>query len=83
MTIDEVKELKCKVYSSCLETNDFLGDVEIDKPFILVIGNEGQGISDEVKNITDNFVKINMEGNAESLNASIAAGILMYEFAKK
>ncbi len=83
VSFSELKSFNNTIYSSCLESSsNFLGDFEIEKPFVLVIGNEGQGISKEVKNITDKFVKINMEGNAESLNASIAAGILMYEFTK-
>ena len=83
VSIEEIVSLKCKVYSSSLEVKEYLDDVEVETPFVLVIGNEGQGISDEVKKITDKFVKIDMAGNAESLNASIAAGILMYEFAKR
>lgn len=81
--IKELKSLNNKIYSSSLDTTNFLEEISIEKPFVLVIGNEGKGISDEIKSITDEFVKINMIGNAESLNASIAAGILMYEFSKK
>jgi len=77
-----LKSIGNKIYSSSLDTNNYLDSMKIQAPFVLVIGNEGQGISDEMKQITDEFVKINMEGSAESLNASIAAGILMYEFSK-
>jgi len=80
ITVDKVKSLGNKIYSAVLDTNTFVNDTDIITPFVLVIGNEGSGISDEVKNITHEFIKINMSGNAESLNASIAAGILMYEF---
>ena len=82
VTVEELKTIGNKIYSSTLETNNFLDKIEILPKFTLVIGNEGNGISEEIKNITDKFVKINMQGNAESLNASIAAGILMYEFSK-
>lgn len=44
----------------------------------LLIGNESRGLSDEISALSDELVKINMYGNAESLNASVAAGILMY-----
>ena len=81
--VEEIKSIGNKVYSSTLEKSEFLEKIEIPQQFTLVIGNEGNGISEEVKNITDKFVKIKMNGNAESLNASIAAGILMYEFSKK
>lgn len=53
---------------------------KIDKENIaLVIGNEGQGISDEIKNLCDCFTYIPMTENCESLNAGVAASILMYE----
>lgn len=45
----------------------------------LVIGNEGQGISCYVKNMCDEFTYIKMNDNCESLNAGVAASILMYE----
>lgn len=83
VSVERLKSFGNKIYSSSLETDNFLDNVKLDVPFILVIGNEGKGISDEVKEITDSFVKIDMAGNAESLNASIAAGILMYEFASR
>lgn len=45
----------------------------------IVIGNEGKGVSNEVKNICDEKVYIPMNNNCESLNASVSASILMYE----
>ena len=45
----------------------------------LVIGNEGNGVSDELAGMADVNIKIPMAGHLESLNASVAAGILMYE----
>jgi 23S rRNA (guanosine2251-2'-O)-methyltransferase len=44
----------------------------------LVIGNEGHGVSDEVKKAADFTVKIPMENGVESLNAAVSASILMY-----
>ena len=43
------------------------------------IGNEGNGLSDELASLADQYIKIPMEGRLESLNAAMAAGILMYE----
>jgi len=79
-SVEELKALEKKIYSSSLEASSMPESIEL--PAVLVIGNEGQGISDEIKVATDEFVKIPMVGNAESLNASIAAGILLYEFRK-
>ena len=50
---------------------------------VLVIGNEANGVSNEVSSLADWLIKISMQGEAESLNASVAAGILMYELSKK
>lgn len=52
---------------------------EISKRIALVIGNEGKGISNELINISDTRVSIPMNEGIESLNAGIAAAILMYE----
>lgn len=48
--------------------------------FALVMGNEGQGISDLVADEADQLVHITMPGQAESLNVAIAAGILLFSF---
>lgn len=49
---------------------------------VAVIGNEGNGVSDEVKNACSEKVTIPMKGKAESLNAASAAAIIIYEFMK-
>ena len=48
--------------------------------FVLVMGNEGQGISSVMAESADQLVHIGMKGRAESLNVAIAAGILMFYF---
>ena len=45
----------------------------------LIIGNEGRGISHNIKKQVDEMVTIPMNGHVQSLNASVAAAILMYE----
>ena len=49
----------------------------------LVIGNEGSGVSGQIRGAADTKVKIPMEGNIESLNAAAAAAVLMYEAARQ
>lgn len=78
--LSDKKSKKYSIYASTLKKADFLENITISKPFILIIGNEGQGISSDVENLSDYFVKIEMPGKAESLNASVASGILMYKF---
>lgn len=48
-----------------------------------LIGNEGNGLTDETAKLADTYVKIPMEGKVESLNAAIAATLLMYEAARQ
>jgi len=52
---------------------------KLDKPFVLVIGNEAHGVSEDTLKLATNKVKIPVD-NIDSLNASIAAGILMENF---
>jgi len=50
--------------------------------FVLIIGNEAKGVSKEVQEMSSVKLKIPMRGGAESLNAAVAAGILMYELTR-
>ena len=52
--------------------------VKTDGNFALVMGNEGQGISQDMAKSADQLVHISMPGQAESLNVAVAAGILMF-----
>lgn len=49
---------------------------------VLIIGNEGNGVSDEILSVSTNRITIHMKGKAESLNASAAATLLIWEFTK-
>ncbi len=54
-------------------------EVDYSGKKVLVIGNEGKGVSRLVKEVSDEIVTINILENTESLNASVAAGILIFE----
>lgn len=64
--------------SSCAKIND----VDFDKGIVCVVGNEGNGVSAETASACNFGVTIPMRGRAESLNASTAAAILMWEMVK-
>lgn len=55
-------------------------EVSVPNSFALVMGNEGQGISDFIAESADQLVHITMPGQAESLNVAVAAGILLFSF---
>ena len=48
-----------------------------------MLGNEARGLSDRAADMCDELVKIPMPGNAESLNASVAAAVLIYEMVRQ
>lgn len=82
---DAVKELKNRkfdIVSSYLDTNNFYDKVEYNYKTALVIGNEANGVNDELIQKSDTLVKIPIYGKAESLNAAISSAILMYEIKK-
>ena len=58
-------------------------DMDLTGPIGIVIGNEGVGMSKLVKQNVDILIKIPMKGQITSLNASVAAGIVMYEVVKQ
>lgn len=68
-----------KLVATCFDTERRYFDEDLTDNIALVIGNEGNGICEEIIESSDVKIKIPMQGNIESLNASVAAGILMYE----
>lgn len=62
-----------------LDTDKNFFDVDLKGKVLLTVGNEGNGVSNEVLDMADTKVKIPMPGNAESLNVAIAASVIMYE----
>ena len=82
-SVDELMEFTRaagkKLVATCFDTDRYYYDENLKGNIALIIGNEGSGISRELIECSDLKIKIPMHGNIESLNASVAAGILMYE----
>ena len=81
-TLDELKEKGMWVYGADMDGED-IRSVNLDGAAVLVIGSEGDGMSRIVREKCDFIVSLKMKGQINSLNASVAGGILMYEFAYK
>jgi len=81
--LEELKEQDVPVYGTAL-TGESVSYREIDSDltFALMVGNEGNGISNHFLNKTKQNLHIPMKGQAESLNVAIAAGILMFSLHK-
>jgi 23S rRNA (guanosine2251-2'-O)-methyltransferase len=78
-TIDQLKEHGFWVVGTALDDSVDYRDIDYSGNIALVIGNEGKGISNLVKKKCDFLAKIPMYGTTNSLNASVASGIMIYE----
>ena len=81
--LGELRRKGWKVFASALDGEDFYRRPEMGEKCILVIGSEARGISPSVREQADCLVKLPMRGGAESLNAAVAAGIMMYEMMRE
>lgn len=71
------------ILSSQLDGTPFYERTNVAPRFCLVIGNEGNGVSVPVQFLATHRLRLPMRGGAESLNASVAAGIMMYELTRE
>lgn len=78
-TIDELKEKGIWVVGTDSDAEKLYTDIDYNGPIALVIGNEGKGVRQLVKEKCDFVVRIPLFGKIQSLNASVAGALLMYE----
>ena len=78
-TIQTLQQQKVVLYAAHLKGTTCYDQVSYREACGFLIGNEGNGLSDEVADAADVYVKIPMRGQVESLNAAISASLLMYE----
>ena len=81
--IEKLKEKDYLVVGATMDAKENFDKVEYSKKTVIIIGNEGNGISEELLKLTDYNVSIPLFGEIESLNASIAAAIILYEIGKQ
>ena len=80
--IKEMRKHHFKLMVTSLQTENSIFDIDFNKK-IIVIGNEANGVSKEIQDMADEKAKIPMLGRTESLNASVAAGVVMYEYVRQ
>ena len=80
-TIRKLQDLGFWVYASDMDGKDYK-TIDFNGKTCLVIGSEGHGIKQIVRNSCDEVVSLPMKGKINSLNASVAAGIFIYEIMK-
>lgn len=66
-------------YATHLKGKESYRDISYSDKAGILIGNEARGLSDEIANLADTYVIIPMQGKVESLNAAVAAALMMYE----
>lgn len=81
--ITKLKKSGFKIYAAHLMGSANYFEEDMRGQSAIIIGNEANGISDEIAEQADVLVKIPMPGRAESLNASVAASLLMYEVVRQ
>ena len=81
-TLKEIKKHKFEIVVSSLQTDNSIYDINYHKK-VIVIGNEANGVKKEIQDLADKKIKIPMLGKTESLNASVATGIILYEYVRQ
>ena len=82
-TIDRLKKAGLWICGTDVNTDKYYYNQDLTGPLGIVIGNEGNGMSEKVKKNCDFNVKIPMKGKIQSLNAAVSAGIIVYESVKQ
>ena len=82
-TILFLKESNYQIIGTDVNNGKLIKDIEILDNVAIIIGNEGNGMSNELKTICSDFIHIPISDSCESLNAGVAASIIMYEVNKE
>ena len=80
--LTELKNNNYKIYGTDVVNGQVVSEVTFSSKCAIVIGSEGKGVSKEIKKMTEDNIYIPMSYKTESLNASVAASIIMYEMSK-
>ena len=78
-----IPTLNITLYTTNVVDGTNLDEISINKPYGIVVGNEGNGVTDEVNKLINNRIYIPMNDKCESLNVGVATSIILYEFERK
>lgn len=81
-TIEIIRRNNYNLLVTSLQTENSVYDIDYNKK-VIVIGNEANGVSKEIQDMADQKIKIPMLGKTESLNASVATGVILYEYVRQ
>ena len=80
--IPRLKEMNYYIYGTKVTCGHDLKNLEKKEKFVIIMGNEGNGMHDEISELCDEYIYINMNDACESLNVGVATSIILYEFSK-
>ena len=82
---EELPKLKnnYKIYTTNVVNGSDVSEINVDKPYAIIMGNEGNGVKKEIAEYASEAIYIPMKETCESLNVAIATSIILYEFSKK
>ena len=80
--LKNLKENNYKILSTKVTGGKSLKSVEKMKKFAIIMGNEGNGVSPCLQDLSDELLYIDMNNNCESLNVAVATSIILYELSK-
>lgn len=81
--INELQEKGYKVYGTRVDEGTSVDKINVPDKYALVMGNEGNGVKEEILDLCDEYVYIDMNKACESLNVGVATSIILYEFNKR
>lgn len=81
--LDTLKKAGYWIVGTDVDAENMYYQVDVTGPIVLVIGNEGKGLGEVVKKRCDYLVRLPMIGQVQSLNAGVAAGVLLYEVVRQ
>ena len=81
--INKIKEKNIKVIGTSLKKSKSLEELEKMKEFAIIIGNEGNGVREDILSMCDDIVRIDMNSSCESLNVGVATSIILYHLYNK
>lgn len=80
--LKEIKRHKFEIVVSSLQTESTIYSIDYNKK-VIIVGNEANGVEENIQNLADRKIKIPMPGKTESLNVSVATGIILYEYVRQ
>ena len=78
--ITDLKNKGYTIYTTDVNNGKELKSIKISDKYVIIMGNEGNGVSKEIASLSDEKIYINMNSSCESLNVAVATSIILYEF---